>query len=203
MRPIGHVSVPFRLADGTDVILRPVAPSDREHIRTGFRSMSPASRYRRFFSHIPGLSDAQLRYLTEVDQIDHAAWVAVSGESTPAAGVGVARFVRMPEQPAIAEFSFTVIDAMQRKGLGRALLALLHLLEAERGVEILRAICLAENQSVVGWLCRLGAEPRAYFDEGTMELDLQVARSLAFPLRTAGRLSGSQVPWTVYAWRWR
>jgi len=122
-----------------------------------------------------------LRYLTEVDQINHVAWVAVAAEKTPVAALGVARFVRMPEQPAIAEFSFAVIDAMQRKGLGRALLAMLHLLAAERGVGSLRAVCLLENQKVVGWLSRLGAESRGYC-EGAIELDLHVHNTPALPI---------------------
>jgi hypothetical protein len=84
---------------------------------------------------------------------------------------------RVPEQPAIAEFSFAVIDAIQRKGLGRFLLAMLHLLAAERGVRILRATCLPENETVVRWLCRLGAQYRGYC-EGTIELDLRVERTL-------------------------
>jgi len=168
IRVIQDVSVPLQLADGTGVILRPVARIDRDYFRLGLRSMSPASRYHRFFSYLPGLSDAQLRYLTEVDQINHVAWVALAAEPTPAAGLGVARFVRMPEQPAIAEFSFAVIDAMQRKGLGRTLLAMLYLLAAERGVGTLRATCLPENESVVSWLCRLGAKYRGY-SEGMKE----------------------------------
>ena len=175
--PIQSAFLPFQLAEGTGVILRPVASSDREYFRMGFRSMSPQSRYRRFFSYSPGLSDAQLRYFTEVDQINHVAWVAVANRPTRAAGLGVARFIRMPEQPDVAEFSVAVIDAMQRKGLGRALLAMLHLLAAEGGVGILRAICLADNQNVVSWLCRLGAEPRGYFGEETIELDLRVHKS--------------------------
>ncbi len=171
--------VPLQLADGTGVILRPVASSDREYFRMGFRSMSPESRYRRFFTSSPGLSEAQVRYFTEVDQINHVAWVAVTAEPTTAAGLGVARFVRMPEQPAIAEFSFAVIDAMQRKGLGRALLAMLHLSAAERGVGILRAVCLPENEGVVGWLWRLGAELKGY-SEGTIELDLHLEKRSEF-----------------------
>lgn len=173
---IQSVSVPVRLADGTKVILRPIARSDSENIRTGLLSMSPESRYHRFFTCAPGLSKAQLRYLTEVDQVNHVAWVAIAAEPTAAAGLGVARFVRMPDQPAIAEFSFAVIDAMQRKGLGRLFLALLHILAAERGVGILRGTCLPENDAVVSWLCGLGAEYRGYA-EGTIDLDLHVGRS--------------------------
>ncbi len=128
----------------------------------GFRSMSPGSRYHRFFAYVPGLSDAQLRYFTEVDQVNHVAWVAMAAGQALDGGLGVARFVRIREQPEIADFSFAVIDAMQRKGLGRALLAMLHLLAAERGVKALSATCLPENERVVSWLFRLGAEYRGY-----------------------------------------
>ena len=104
-----------------------------------------------------------------------ASKVAVAAEPTPAAGLGGARFVRMAEQSEIAEFSFTVIDAIQGKGLGRALLAMLYLSAAERQIQILRAVCLPENQSVVSWLCRLGAENKGTL-EGTVELDLHIKR---------------------------
>lgn len=181
-------AVPFQLADGTGVLLRPVAGSDREYFRMAFRSLSPGSRYRRFFAAAPGLSDAQLRYLTEVDQLNHVAWVALAAKPTPAPALGVARLIRLPGQPAIAEFSLTVIDAMHRQGLGRALLAVLYLLAAQRGVETLRAICLLENQSVVSWLCRLGAESGGY-SEGTLELDLHVETS---PARYASRSSAAE-----------
>ena len=191
--PVQGLSVPLQLTDGTRVILRPIARSDGEYIRTGLRSMSPQSRYHRFFACAPGLSNAQLRYLTEVDQANHVAWVAMTAEPTAIAGLGVARFVRMPDQPAIAEWSFVVIDAMQRKGLGRLLLALLHILAAEQGVEILRATCLPENDAVVSWLCRLGAEYRGYC-EGSIDLDLHVKRDpgVAAPHSvTAKRFAGA------------
>ncbi len=171
--PVQDASVPVQLADGTAVILRPVAHSDNEYFRLGFLSMSPEARYHRFFAYSPGLSDAQLRYFTEVNQLNHVAWVAVTAKPTPAPGLGVARFVRMPEQPEIAEISLAVIDVMQGKGLGLILLAMVYLLAAEKGVEVLRAVCLAENSRMVNWLCRLGAKSRGYFRE-TIELDLQV-----------------------------
>jgi GNAT superfamily N-acetyltransferase len=186
--------VPLQLTDGTRVILRPVAGSDRDYFRMGFRSMSRESRYRRFFVPKPDLSEPELHYFTEVDQINHVAWVAIATEPPRAMALGVARFVRMPEQPTFAAFSLAVIDAMQRKGLGRALLAMLHLLAAERGVRILKAICLLENQSVVGWLRRLGAEARGY-SAGTIEMDLHVEKSpfLSPPCGTAAERFASSL----------
>ena len=113
--PLQHRSVLSRLTDGTSVILRPIVGSDREYFRKGFHALSAESRYHRFFSYSPGLSDAELRYFTEVDQINHVAWVAVATEPSPTPGLAVARFIRIPEQPSVAEFALAVIDAMQER----------------------------------------------------------------------------------------
>ena len=138
--------------------------------------MTIGSRYHRFFTYAPALSNAQLQYFTDVDQINHVAWAAVAADPASATGFGVSRFIRSSAQPEVGEFAVTVIDAMQRKGLGRALLAMLHLLAVERGIQILRAVCLSENRRMVSWLCRLGAESKGC-SEGTIELDLPVRKS--------------------------
>lgn len=177
--PVPYAPVPFQLADGTAVRLRPVASTDGELFKQGLRSLSPESRYLRFLAYTPWLSEDLLRYLTAVDQTNHVAWVAVTATPSFAPGLGVARFVRMPAQPAIAEFAIVVIDAMQGKGLGRTLLAMLHLLAAERGIETLRAVCLPENRTMLNWLRRLGAKSSGCPGE-TVELDLHVARTPRF-----------------------
>ena len=80
------------LRDGSRVAIRPVEPDDREMLAEGFGRLSPESRYRRFFTPLPELSERQLNYLTRLDHHDHEALVTVD----PVTGecVGVARFVR-------------------------------------------------------------------------------------------------------------
>ena len=65
-----------RTFEGLDLRVRPVEPSDREGMRAMFDRMSPESRYQRFLSPTPKLSESQLTYLTDVDHHSHEALVA-------------------------------------------------------------------------------------------------------------------------------
>jgi GNAT superfamily N-acetyltransferase len=118
------------LRDGARVLIRPITPDDREALRAGFERLSDESRYRRFMSPIPRLTDGQLDYLTRIDHHDHEALAAV--DSTGDGGiVGVARFVRSGE--AEAEPAIVVADDWQGKGLGTALLEALRSGHSRRG----------------------------------------------------------------------
>ena len=64
------------LTDGTPVRLRPLGPADRERLRAGFERLSPESRYRRFLSPTPRLTERMLTYLTDTDGWNHVAIVA-------------------------------------------------------------------------------------------------------------------------------
>ena len=57
----------------------------------GFARLSARSRRSRFFTGKVRLSEAEVRYLTNVDHHDHEALGAVSRDGR---GVGVARYVR-------------------------------------------------------------------------------------------------------------
>jgi len=118
------VAVPARLTllDGSTVRVRPIRPGDKQRLLEGFERLSPESRYRRFLSPVPRLSDRALRYLTEVDHHDHEALIGIAHDCS---GVGVARFVRSEEDPELAEAAVTVVDDWQGRGLGTALLVLL------------------------------------------------------------------------------
>ena len=89
---------PTRLRDGSSVLIRPIAPDDRELLRRGFAPRAPRSRYLRFQSPMASLSDEQLSYLTVVDHHDHEALVAL--DPATGDGVGVARFVRVSDDVA-------------------------------------------------------------------------------------------------------
>ncbi len=84
------------LRDGTTLLVRPIAPGDKDALQRGIEELSDDSRYRRFLAASPRLSDAQLRYLTEVDHHDHEALVALTEDGEP---VAVGRFVRLATSP--------------------------------------------------------------------------------------------------------
>ncbi|MGB5703555.1 MAG: GNAT family N-acetyltransferase [Polyangiales bacterium] len=139
-------SVP--LSDGQRVHLRLIQPSDKELLRAGFEELSDDSRYARFMASKARLTEQELRYLTEVDGIDHFAIGAVRRHlMSTNEGVGSARFVRMVDEPDTAEPAVTVIDSYQGKGLGSILLQ--RLIEAawERDVRWFRSELLADNKA--------------------------------------------------------
>ena len=153
MPPILRLDLP----DGHPVALRPVVPADRERLAEGFAELSETSRRLRFLGAVSTLSPATLHYLTDVDHVDHVAWGVLDLDDPEAPGFGVGRFVRLGDAPTVAEFSVTVLDSAQGRGVGQTLLALLCVLAPTLGVETLRGIVARENDVMATWLGRLGA----------------------------------------------
>lgn len=136
------------LTDGQRVHLRLMRASDKQLLLDGFENLSPSSRYARFMAPKSRLTDRELRYLTEVDGVDHFAMGAIRRRFVSKdEGVGSARFVRLAEDPEIAEAAVTVLDSFQGKGLGSILLQ--RLIEAawERDIRWFRNDLLAENSA--------------------------------------------------------
>ena len=76
---------------------------------------------RRFLSPKRRFTQAELRYLTEVDQHDHVALVAESPGQPVRTLIGVGRFVRLTEDPTSAEAAIVVADLWQGMGIGSML----------------------------------------------------------------------------------
>jgi len=182
------------LSDGQKVVLRHIQPSDAEELRRGFRALSPESRYRRFFTGVTDLDDAALAYLTNVDCKDHVAIVAMmeSLDLKTERGIGVARFVRSSEDPTVAEAAVTVVDDMQRKGLGTLLTKTLARAAKERGVEKFRCEVLESNALVVKALLEAGG---VVVEEanGTIVLDVPVHNPNDNAVRHAMRVMAEHV----------
>ena len=138
------------LPGGERLVLRPIRPDDKAKLQSGLRRLSPKSRYLRFFTAKDHLTDAELRYLTEVDGHDHFALALgeLDAEGNEGDGVGTARFVRLEDEPTVAEPAIAVVDPMQGRGLGRLLMLRLIAAAEERGVEKFRCELLSDNAPV-------------------------------------------------------
>lgn len=165
---------PLRVSvDDMRLVIRPVTAQDKSRIVEGLRAISAETSYRRFFTPSFYPSDEQLQYLTEVDGEKHMALGAVDEAVDGAPGVGVARYIRLPEQPTVAEAAILVIDAYQQRGIGSILLMALSRYACAHGIETFRGYVLPENRDVLRYLRTLGARGERV-DEGMIELDLPV-----------------------------
>jgi RimJ/RimL family protein N-acetyltransferase len=165
------------LRDGTTITIRPIMPEDREALRLGFQHASSETRYLRFLGVIGELSEAALTYLTCVDQRDHVALVATitSPDLKTEHGVGVARFIRMKDEPHVAEAAITVADEWQKRGVGSALAHEIERAAAAGGVRVIRAEVLEGNTAMRGILEGAGARRvDAGENAGTLSYDLVI-----------------------------
>jgi RimJ/RimL family protein N-acetyltransferase len=133
--------VPLRLTDGTEISIREIRAEDKELLAAGHAHLSERSRLRRFLGPKPRLTASDLRYLTEVDGVNHYAIVAISGRYI----VGVARWVRLVEDPEEAEVAVVVGDPLQGRGLGKILARQLADAARARGIRRMRASIMSDN----------------------------------------------------------
>ncbi len=164
----------FRLRNGAEVLIRPIRPDDGERLEAAYDQLSDQTQYKRFLAPKPHLSAAEVRYLVDVDGASHVAVVAQPLDD-PERIIGVARFVRLPEDPDTAEFAIVVGDPYQGEGLGSAMLGLL-LEEARRlGFHRLRATMLADNQAAHRLMHSVPASQTHRADGTVHEIDVELA----------------------------
>jgi GNAT superfamily N-acetyltransferase len=162
-----HIALP----DDTEVLVRPLKPTDRDLVATVVARLSADSRMRRFFRSVPELSERELAYLTDVDHHDHEALGALD----PATGepVGVARYLRLHPGADTAEAAIAVVDAWQNRGVGRVLLERLALRAREEGVVRFHALVQADNPRALHLFGELGAT-RVDHEIGAVRLAIEL-----------------------------
>ncbi len=178
------------LRNGTEIYLRTILAEDKSKIKEGFKLLSPESRYTRFFHYLNGLSEPQLEYLANVDQLNHVAWGVADPSNDPELGIAIGRFIRVETCPNCAEIALTVIDDYQGQGIGTILLALLYLLAQAHEIDFFVGTMLAQNHRFLLRMQRLGAEVKGIGD-GVSEFKLPVYQDL------------SQLPENQFTPRWK
>jgi RimJ/RimL family protein N-acetyltransferase len=171
-RTVGGVDVCLR--NGLRVLVRPITADDKALLVRGMASLSPQSARLRFLAPKNHLTLAELRYLTEVDHIDHYALVAVLADD-PTTMAGVGRWVRDREHPDAAEVAVVVGDCYQGQGLGTALG--IALADGARALGIARftAVMLPENTAAQRLFAHISGRLSTRFEGGTYELVADLA----------------------------
>jgi RimJ/RimL family protein N-acetyltransferase len=186
--------VVVRLNNGIEVLIRPIRAGDKALLAAGMDHLSERSAYQRFLVPKRGLTDEELRYLTEVDFRDHVALVAVRPEE-PDVLAAVGRWIRLAHDAAVAEIAFVVADDLQRQGLGTLLAEALADAARERGVRRFVATVLPHNLAAHRVFARVAQEREVEADGTVHELSGEVsppARRREAPPRRSARAHRSR-----------
>jgi RimJ/RimL family protein N-acetyltransferase len=154
MSPPVDTPLKYELKDGTHIHSRLLKPDDRDALREGFKKLSSRSTWFRFLAPVRKLTEDQLQYLTEIDNVNHLAWCAYVVEHGHEIGVGISRYIRLENEPRVAEFAVTVVDEYQNRGIGTVLLDQLIRSAAENEFRTLRGYVHKENSPMLRLLAK-------------------------------------------------
>jgi acyl-CoA synthetase (NDP forming)/RimJ/RimL family protein N-acetyltransferase len=163
-----HWEADVLLRDGRTAHLRPITPDDGERLVTFYEGVSDQSKYFRFFSPMPRLSEKDVHRFTHVDHRDRVAFVLTVADQI----IGVGRYDVVG--PGLAEVAFLVQDRHQGRGVGQLLLEHLAQAARERGVNRFEAEVLAENSRMLQVFREQGYSVKGQYDEGAVHLEFRI-----------------------------
>jgi GNAT superfamily N-acetyltransferase len=155
--------------DGSSIAIRAIRPDDKARLHEHFAGLSPQSVYFRFMGIRRELSDADLRYLTELDFKTHVGLVATITENGLERLIGVGRYI-CGSHPSRAEIAFAILDDHQGRGIGTLLLAHLNHIAVASGITEFEANVLGENAKMLEVFAHSGLKVRRSFESGVVHL---------------------------------
>lgn len=148
------------LSDGTLAVTRPITPEDGPALNRGLKRLSPSGHAYRFLHYRKQFTETELHYLTHCDFVDHIAVILalVDAEGNEIDQIGVARCIRDPENPELAEVAIVLVDEWQRHRGGTALLKRLARMAWAAGIRRWQGFSLAGNVGSEKILATCGRE---------------------------------------------
>jgi acetyltransferase len=164
----------YRLADGAEILVRPIVPEDEPLIVELHEGHSEHTIRMRFFGMVRHLSRASLLRLCRLDPDREMALAALhTGADGRPHMIGVARYYTHP-QTGEAEFALVVTDAWQGKGVGSHLMRRLADVARQRGVKWLVGDVLRENTAMLELMGYLGFTIRPTDDAAVVQAVLEL-----------------------------
>jgi acetyltransferase len=163
-RPYAHMAIhPYpshlinqqQLADGTNVIIRPIRPEDSGIEAEFVRNLSPQSKYFRFMRALHELTPEMLVRFTQIDYDQEMALIAVIKQQDREIEVGVARYATQPDGKS-CEFAIVVADAWRGRGIGTLLMTQLMAIARSRNLDVMEGEVLAANSGMLKLAAKLG-----------------------------------------------
>ena len=163
-----------RTRAGYPVVVRRATAADRHALRRFLTRLSPGSTFQRFLGGGFRANDAVLDVLLRHDGTGMAA-VAVAGSRI----VGHAMWAPASGAPRGADLGVVVSEAFRGQGVATRLLQAVVADAASRGIALLEAVVLAENEPVHRMIRRRWPDATSVDDHGVVEYRVAVAEVAA------------------------
>ncbi len=161
---------PTTLKNGASVLVREVTSTDRHLLEIGFAHLSDRARYFRFLGAHKNLTEKELDRFTAANGPNHVAVGALLIDGPTPEPIGIARYIRLPDQKHVAEIAITIADQYQHQGLGSLFLGLLAKFARQGRITEFIALVHSENTAMLGLLDQFGGVQTALGGE-----DIEVA----------------------------
>ncbi len=179
-----------RLADGLELTIRPVRPTDERGIQELFHGLTETDRYYRFFSTITSLPHQAAQKLCRTNYRDEMGVVATIPRGDDEAVVGAGQYL-LNRRHNLAEFAVMVHKHHRNLGIGTAIIRHLIRLARGQGIAGLRAQVLPHNRPMLHIVKKYGFPVETELRDGALELTL-LFRDL--PSHVARPVGSQQMP---------
>jgi acyl CoA:acetate/3-ketoacid CoA transferase beta subunit/GNAT superfamily N-acetyltransferase len=165
------------LRDGTQILLRPVRPTDEPRLSDMLYSLSSDSVHKRFFTFTMAFPHKNVQQLTNIDYQQNLAIVGVVPGPSEEEIVAIGQYFLDPRTQA-AEIAFIVQDDWQAKGMGTLLMKYISDIAIGRGVKRFDAKVIPSNKAMLSVFQNSGLPYRSEFDGEAYSItfDLEKAR---------------------------
>jgi acyl-CoA hydrolase/RimJ/RimL family protein N-acetyltransferase len=167
------------LKDQSQLLIRPVKPTDERMVQEFFYAMSDTEVYYRFLHAIKAFPQKDMQKMVNIDYHREMNLLALSGEFGEEQMAGLARYVL--GEDGFPEIDFAVRTEFQGKGLGRVLMAALLNVAQERGYSQVHAYVTPENSASLGILKTMGYAVTGTVSRGVIEMHLHLDQPVDEP----------------------
>ncbi|UCD59058.1 MAG: GNAT family N-acetyltransferase [Candidatus Hydrogenedentota bacterium] len=167
------------LADGKQIFLRPIKPTDDNMMVELFNSLSKETIHLRFFSTLKYMPKEQLQKFTHIDYEKQMAIVALVNVGNRERIVAVGRYTLEEKEPDAAEFAIVVQDSYQGRGIGTEVLRHLAHVAKLQDVRVIVGYIMNENSRMFAVLKRSGLKmSKKNWDRGITRVDIPIEENI-------------------------
>lgn len=166
------------LRDGTQILLRPVKPTDEPLLSGMLYSLSSDSVHNRFFTYTMAFPHKNVQQLTNIDYLQNLAIVGVVPGPSEDQIVAIGQYFLDPKTQA-AEIAFVVQDDWQAKGMGSLLMKYISEIAIARGVKRFDAKVIPSNKAMLTVFQNSGLPYRSEFDGESYSITFDLEKAKA------------------------